>query len=688
VSKLVQTVSAINASTRPGEGPLIAQQVQLSEIALLASKMSDEYSFCEADVQFIWTAAGSASLCNTHRATAQYTLGLLALKKARASGDLQEMWSGENQEVSQLLRDAQRHFGSALGLLGPASDVLTRNVQRCLALASGRGDESSETVFELIHASIGRSTRRAVVTALGVNSSSPADRKRSDGDRVAEVLSCLDNPANDIDGAESTSKFSFEEFAERIPRNSRFLAFALCPTGELLVTASAYSESTNALRFITECLSPKNDNGDPASMYDLLLTPIDRIVQRNQDQLSGSSDSTNDFSLNDEETKRVWWSQRNGLDSELQDLLDTVEQQFFSSEPMRRLLFGPNDAISDKTSCTNLASRFEEICKVQAKTDGVVDPCTLCVSDLRQELLGCGIELSSLRRMKKAELVQMAIEERRRAVLDRARINNPFYSESFIFLILDENLQRFPFESMRCFDGRAVSRIPSLPFALAKFTEALSLDGHSLPIIDCSRVSYVLDPEGDLGFTQDRLAPIIDTLSDMHGSRWKGTVGHAPTFEFMEEALTRKNGMLLFFGHGGGQKNLPSTKIAGLIGGGNAKSRRAEASVVLMGCSSARLESVNRKGSKTEKEVPIHFEPEGIALSYICAGAPCVVGNLWDVTDHDIDRFAMSFLKGFFELGGNRSIPQCVADARSACKLRHIVGCAPVCYGVPVFKAK
>jgi separase len=66
--------------------------------------------------------------------------------------------------------------------------------------------------------------------------------------------------------------------------------------------------------------------------------------------------------------------------------------------------------------------------------------------------------------------------------------------------------------------------------------------------------------------------------------------------------------------------------------------RACKSAVILMGCSSGRLVSVNRKQSQSLEPMPMHYEPEGIALSYLCAGAPCVVGNLWDVTDHDIDR--------------------------------------------------
>merc|ERR1711935_1168978 len=72
------------------------------------------------------------------------------------------------------------------------------------------------------------------------------------------------------------------------------------------------------------------------------------------------------------------------------------------------------------------------------------------------------------------------------------------------------------------------------------------------------------------------------------------------------------------------------------------------ATVLLMGCSSGKLSSINRKHSDSIEETPLYYEPEGIALSYLCAGAPCVIGNLWDVTDNDIDRFSIELLNEFF----------------------------------------
>ncbi len=91
----------------------------------------------------------------------------------------------------------------------------------------------------------------------------------------------------------------------------------------------------------------------------------------------------------------------------------------------------------------------------------------------------------------------------------------------------------------------------------------------------------------------------------------------------------------------------------------------------------------------------------------MCAGCPVAVGNLWDVTDRDIDRFAMAVLeKWLFEEKSNGDlqdaaateresnmviqgikrrlcISRSISDSRSVCRLPHLIGAAPVCYGVP-----
>lgn len=84
------------------------------------------------------------------------------------------------------------------------------------------------------------------------------------------------------------------------------------------------------------------------------------------------------------------------------------------------------------------------------------------------------------------------------------------------------------------------------------------------------------------------------------------------------------------------------------------------------------------------------------------------MANLWDVTDRDIDRFSDALLgrwlapapaptepAGAAPRGGGGSaggsgaedsrvdVGGSVAASRGACRLRHLIGAAPVCYGVP-----
>ena len=51
-------------------------------------------------------------------------------------------------------------------------------------------------------------------------------------------------------------------------------------------------------------------------------------------------------------------------------------------------------------------------------------------------------------------------------------------------------------------------------------------------------------------------------------------------------------------------------------------------------------------------------------------------------------RYCIALLDKFLLGSEGHSLARCVGDARSSCKMRHIVGLAPVCYGVPIHLAK
>ena len=78
--------------------------------------------------------------------------------------------------------------------------------------------------------------------------------------------------------------------------------------------------------------------------------------------------------------------------------------------------------------------------------------------------------------------------------------------------------------------------------------------------------------------------------------------------------------------------------------------------------------------------------------------SPCVVANLWEVTDRDIDKYLLELLDIWrneakqltdkTELSGfqvnSASISRAVSKSRDICKLSYLNGAAPVVYGLPV----
>lgn len=64
--------------------------------------------------------------------------------------------------------------------------------------------------------------------------------------------------------------------------------------------------------------------------------------------------------------------------------------------------------------------------------------------------------------------------------------------------------------------------------------------------------------------------------------------------------------------------------------------------------------------------------------------SPLFLGNLWDVTDHDIDRYTQALLQGWLRAGSRAPLLHYVAQARQAPRLKYLIGAAPVAYGLPL----
>ncbi|BFI30035.1 separase [Marchantia polymorpha subsp. ruderalis] len=221
---------------------------------------------------------------------------------------------------------------------------------------------------------------------------------------------------------------------------------------------------------------------------------------------------------------------------------------------------------------------------------------------------------------------------------------------------------------------------------------------------------YILNPSGDLKSTQSSFEDWFT-----HQPGWKGKAGAPPSADEFKRGLQDFD-LFVYLGHGTGDQFLPERFVRQLD---------QCAATLLMGCSSGKL---NSRGQ---------YEPFGTVQSYLMAGCPSVIANLWDVTDGDIDRFSKCLLhkwmvlepesageddinKSFVDLGDceqamkevsnvddsliegsvdmlqptSKVCPKAdatetvrmssaVGRSRNACRLPYLIGASPVCYGVP-----
>uniref|UniRef100_A0A6I8NJY3 separase n=1 Tax=Ornithorhynchus anatinus TaxID=9258 RepID=A0A6I8NJY3_ORNAN len=224
-----------------------------------------------------------------------------------------------------------------------------------------------------------------------------------------------------------------------------------------------------------------------------------------------------------------------------------------------------------------------------------------------------------------------------------------------LVLVLDKHLQKLPWETTPSLRALPVTRLPSLRFLLSY--GLLRERAWGTGGVDPRSAFYVLNPHDNLAGTEERFR---DHFCSEEG--WQGVVGQVPSSEQLQAALTEHD-LYIYAGHGAGARFLDGQAILRLD---------CRAAALLFGCSSAAL------------AVRGDLDAAGILLKYLMAGCPLFLGNLWDVTDRDIDRYTEALLQGWLGAGSGAPLLQHVAQARQAPRLKHLIGAAPVVYGLPV----
>lgn len=636
---------------------------------------------------------------NTERAEALYLLAINSLQAGSESGELQALWYGCSSQRANRFHDnvkmemsdypqlgkAKDYFLQAWDLVGPSSTHLSRSILRSLALTLGPEVKSAgDTLLagELVHSSIGSCSRQTVARKIQHHSCTD----------IQDIFNAFDLPYSN--SSRLTALRKMHDICHRvIPPTWQFLACAICPTGELLFSVFRDFESGPRRNFSyqTFCFFPKDlDYG--SECVESFLERFDYVMDQSKRQLKGGNGGE------DKDMKRKWWEERYRLDEELSQLLNDFEEVFF--RPMLRnelLRFGDKQDEEDTLRCGDLSARFEAACAIDSDTrhENSEQRSLECLKDLtvvklKEELRNLGVPQHEFRSLRKSQLIDLLHETLQ--VKNTAKNLPPQEnsteshfpsdpSDDCTFLILDEHLHRLPLEGLNPLREKVVCRLPSLPFAIASMYIRTTSKNDTPPYsIDPSITKYVIDPESNLTNTRERISSVLKSGIERNGWKLEGCIGKPPSKAFMHDILHKKEGLYLYFGHGAGESFFSRADIEDFA------SKHSNAwqcsAVVLMGCSSGELKTVNGP-YRAMSGNPIHFEPEGVALSYLCAGAPCVVANLWDVTDYDIDRFSISLLKELFQ-GNPTTLAQSVASSRDACKLKYLVGAAPIVFGIPV----
>ncbi|KAJ2081895.1 separin protein [Coemansia sp. RSA 988] len=323
---------------------------------------------------------------------------------------------------------------------------------------------------------------------------------------------------------------------------------------------------------------------------------------------------------------------------------------------------------------------------------------------------------------------------------DSVAIVDPKSGRPHLILVLDKHAQQIPWECMPCIRDYPVSRVPSISFLKERILtmKATPISNNSssgeldLPLSMLSRsppssasrhkggrqspdtlipgssllssltfdnaapgncadndavsgvhvngkhAFFVLNPEGDLHRTQANFETYLRSAAG-----WNGVVGRRPMDNECEHGLSSSD-IFLYFGHGGAESYISRSQIRALD---------RCAVVLLLGCSSGQLKLAGE------------YDALGTATDYLVGGCPALVGNLWDVGDKDIDRFAASMLHvwGLDQYSAESiavkldressqyppdqpvSLAEAVCLARKACRMSYLTGAAPVVYGIPAY---
>ncbi|KAL5354777.1 separin protein [Pseudogymnoascus australis] len=520
------------------------------------------------------------------------------------------------------------------------------------------------------------------------------------------------NHQNDSNGRLAMQQSRFQkEYIDIIPSAWKVVSVMLSESRDELVLAKFEAGHSPFILRVPLERNSSRDADEEVFGFDQGKAELHEIIDLANASAHGGRD------VSSREGKIAWWAERDELNVRLKELLDNVEKVWlggfkgiFSQHTRNPDLLARFQKSFQNTLDKYLPSRQRTNKRKKASPGVTLDPRILELfvglgdpfsgdCDLDEpltDLLYFVVDILQFHGERNAydeiDFDSMVLD-----TLDALRCYHQAVAgsgiateQSHTVLILDKSLHSLPWESLPCMEGQAVSRLPSMGCLRDRIlSQQKKVAAEGQPdgtYINRSKGSYVLNPGQDLKTTQATFEKGLQNLDD-----WSSVVEREPVETELKDMLA-KDDLYLYFGHGSGAQYIRSKTI---------KKLETCATTFLMGCSSATLVDVGE------------FMPYGPPMSYMIAGAPAVVGTLWDVTDKDIDRFAKSTFEswGLYEGGaavavekapktpgrGRKkvepveverervSLVKAVAEGKKACHFKYLTAAAVVVYGVPVY---
>ena len=378
------------------------------------------------------------------------------------------------------------------------------------------------------------------------------------------------------------------------------------------------------------------------------------------------------WDFNDKRQTKKWWTTRLKLDQELESLLKDVECNILG--PLSLFLLGEATSKVDI-----LVSHVQSICSPLEIPQDAVEALTLVLLHAKSytEKEIC-IQIKTVLQLSRALEREPSLKELESMSETFKAVGSELppvhaFNPGPVILVLDGQCQPFPWESLPIFKRQEYYRVPSLSYIHGVYSKvkketATGRPGDGVTVseeVNWDSAYFLLNPSGDLTSTQRCFE---DWFIQQQG--WPGTSGEVPETSALLEMLSLKD-IFLYFGHGTCEQYISKAMVENL---------KSCSAVFLMGCSSAKLSNNYMNQGR------------GFLLSYLLAGSPLAIGNLWDVTDKDIDRFAKAVLENCLQEEYADSDKPFTAlsiiKAREACKLHSLTGSAPVYYGLPAVLAR